>query len=291
MLHLGFEGVVVRTRPTGSWINSQYRWAAMDDWVPGGIAGMDPREGAAELVRRWLYAFGPGTTADAVVDGLDPRRHPAGARRRRSRGRRHADARRGRRRLAGARRPPTGAGRVAVGGAPARSRSDDDGLEGPPLVLDPEVAAQVVDRNGNAGPTIWVDGRIVGSWVQRRDGTVALGWLADVPSARRAQVEAAAQTLEAAIGETRVSVRASRTGSRPSCSALDLTRPAGTLESAILHPSPCYDDGVLDDLTLPDGVVLVRTTPTFDTSSMPAGLRQAHRVATGVWGLLRRPRR
>ena len=64
MLHLGFEGVVVRSRPMGSWINSQYRWAAMDDWVPGGILGMDPREASAELVRRWLHTFGPGTTAD-----------------------------------------------------------------------------------------------------------------------------------------------------------------------------------------------------------------------------------
>ncbi len=64
MLHLGFEGVVVRSRPMGSWINSQYRWAAMDDWVPGGIVGMDPREASAELVRRWLHTFGPGTTAD-----------------------------------------------------------------------------------------------------------------------------------------------------------------------------------------------------------------------------------
>ena len=64
MLHLGFEGVVVRSRPMGSWVNSQYRWATMDDWVPGGIVGMDPREASAELVRRWLHTFGPGTTAD-----------------------------------------------------------------------------------------------------------------------------------------------------------------------------------------------------------------------------------
>ncbi|MCB1250775.1 MAG: AlkZ family DNA glycosylase [Acidimicrobiales bacterium] len=208
MLHLGFEGVVVRTRPTGSWINSQYRWAAMDDWVPGGIAGMDPREGAAELVRRWLYAFGPGTTADAQWwTGWT---------------------------LGDTRRALDDAGAVAVamqtpdGDADAWLAPDDlepvrgasrwvallPGLDPTTMgwkdrrwYLDPEVAAQVVDRNGNAGPTIWVDGRIVGSWVQRRDGTVALGWLADVPSARRAQVEAAAQTLEAAIGETRVSVR------------------------------------------------------------------------------------
>ncbi|MCB1262323.1 MAG: AlkZ family DNA glycosylase, partial [Acidimicrobiales bacterium] len=208
MLHLGFEGVVVRTRPTGSWINSQYRWAAMDDWVPGGIAGMDPREGAAELVRRWLHAFGPGTTADVQWwTGWT---------------------------LGDTRRALDDAGAVAVamqtpdGDADAWLAPDDlepvrgasrwvallPGLDPTTMgwkdrrwYLDPEVAARVVDRNGNAGPTIWVDGRIVGSWVQRRDGTVALGWLADVPSDRRAQVEAAAQTLEAAIGDTRVSVR------------------------------------------------------------------------------------
>jgi hypothetical protein len=73
--------------------------------------------------------------------------------------------------------------------------------------LDADVASRVVDRNGNAGPTIWVDGRVVGSWVQRKDGTVALGWLADVPSARRAEVEAAARRLEAELGGTRFTVR------------------------------------------------------------------------------------
>ena len=40
------------------------------------------------------------------------------------------------------------------------------------------------------------------------------------------------------------------------------------------------------DLALPDGVELVRTTPTFDESSVPAGLRAAHQVADGVWGRL-----
>lgn len=35
---------------------------------------------------------------------------------------------------------------------------------------------------------------------------------------------------------------------------------------------------------LPDGVTLVRTTPTFDESTVPAGLRRAHRVADDVWG-------
>jgi tellurite resistance-related uncharacterized protein len=42
----------------------------------------------------------------------------------------------------------------------------------------------------------------------------------------------------------------------------------------------------LFDLALPDGVELVRITPTFDESSVPEGLRAAHQVADGVWGRL-----
>lgn len=34
LLELGFEGTLVRTRPAGTWINSEYTWAAADDWVP-----------------------------------------------------------------------------------------------------------------------------------------------------------------------------------------------------------------------------------------------------------------
>ncbi len=37
---------------------------------------------------------------------------------------------------------------------------------------------------------------------------------------------------------------------------------------------------------LPDGAVLVRTTPEFDADSVPRGLLRAHRVAAGVWGRL-----
>jgi hypothetical protein len=73
--------------------------------------------------------------------------------------------------------------------------------------LDAAVASYVVDRNGNVGPTIWVDGRVVGSWVQRKDGAIALGWLTDVPRARRAQVEATARLLEHELGDTRFRVR------------------------------------------------------------------------------------
>jgi tellurite resistance-related uncharacterized protein len=37
---------------------------------------------------------------------------------------------------------------------------------------------------------------------------------------------------------------------------------------------------------LPGGLELQRTTPTFDETSTPLGLRAAHAVADGVWGRL-----
>jgi tellurite resistance-related uncharacterized protein len=38
---------------------------------------------------------------------------------------------------------------------------------------------------------------------------------------------------------------------------------------------------------LPDDLVLDRIAGPFDADTMPAGLRRTHRVAAGVWGLLR----
>ena len=40
--------------------------------------------------------------------------------------------------------------------------------------------AALFDRAGNAGPTIWVDGRIVGGWAQSDSGEIALYLLEDV---------------------------------------------------------------------------------------------------------------
>ena len=37
---------------------------------------------------------------------------------------------------------------------------------------------------------------------------------------------------------------------------------------------------------LPAGVGLVRTTKVFDSTTVPDGLRRAHRIADGVWGRL-----
>jgi hypothetical protein len=41
--------------------------------------------------------------------------------------------------------------------------------------LDAAHQASVFDRAGNAVPTVWVNGRIVGVWGQRKDGSVTSG--------------------------------------------------------------------------------------------------------------------
>jgi DNA glycosylase AlkZ-like len=51
------------------------------------------------------------------------------------------------------------------------------------------------DRNGNAGPTVWWEGRIVGGWAQRPDGEIVYRLLEDVGSEAVASVEAEAERL------------------------------------------------------------------------------------------------
>ena len=45
-------------------------------------------------------------------------------------------------------------------------------------------------------------------------------------------------------------------------------------------------DAELTALVLPEGLEHVRTTPAFTAESVPSGLRRAHQVAAGVWGVL-----
>ena len=46
------------------------------------------------------------------------------------------------------------------------------------------------------------------------------------------------------------------------------------------------DCPLCDRAELPDGLTVVRTTDTWDETSLPPGLRHAHRVAARTWGRL-----
>ena len=60
------------------------------------------------------------------------------------------------------------------------------------------------DSSGNAGPTIWVDGRIVGGWAIRDGGEVVTALLEDVGGDAELAIEAEAARLSAQLGEVRV---------------------------------------------------------------------------------------
>jgi hypothetical protein len=63
------------------------------------------------------------------------------------------------------------------------------------------------DTNGNAGPTIWCDGRIVGGWAVRPTGEVVTKLLEDVGRAAARAIEAEAARLTDWLQATKVTPR------------------------------------------------------------------------------------
>ena len=58
-------------------------------------------------------------------------------------------------------------------------------------------AARLFDTNGNVGPTVWLDGRIVGGWASRPDGTIIHRLLEDVGKSGTRRVEREVASLTA----------------------------------------------------------------------------------------------
>ena len=200
---LATEGRIVRARPRGSWISSQYRWAPVAAWLGGGLGTIEPEAARAELLRRWLAAFGPGTMTDLTWwTGWSARQVRAAL-----------DA----------------VAAVEVELEEGAGFVGPDDLAPTPKcgswvallpALDPTVMgwkerswylgdhqAQLFDRNGNAGPTVWLDGRIVGGWAQRPNGSVAVELLESLAPEARARVGAEAERTQAWLGGTVVTPR------------------------------------------------------------------------------------
>jgi hypothetical protein len=70
-----------------------------------------------------------------------------------------------------------------------------------------EHAPALFDRNGNAGPTVWWNGRVVGGWAGRKDGEMAFRLLEDVGAEAVRAIEAEAEQLAAWLGEAKVTPR------------------------------------------------------------------------------------
>ena len=204
LLLLAADGRIARGRPLGSWTSTLYRWAPMGTWLPHGIAELSTDAAAAELVRRWLAAFGPGTMADLKwwtgwTAGLLKRA------------------------LA-----PIETAEVALdgGGVGLVLAGDDDPVAAPAPwaallpALDPTAMgwterawylgahrAALFDRSGNIGPTVWWEGRIVGGWAQRKDGEVVARLLEDAGADAAAAIAAEAARLRDWLGDVRVTPR------------------------------------------------------------------------------------
>ena len=200
---LAAEERVVRGRPLGPWWRGNpNRWAPLEAWAPGAAVpdDLDPAAAQARLATWWLRAFGPGTLDDlAWWTGWTRTATRAAVR-------------------------AVGAVEVDLGGETGLVLPDDVdpapavepwvallpaldptamGWKGRDWYLGPHRAA-LFDRNGNVGPTIWSDGRVVGGWAQRPDGTVAFRLLEDVGAEAAASAETAAARLAALLGEARV---------------------------------------------------------------------------------------
>jgi hypothetical protein len=201
---LSTEGKVVRVRPRGSWVSGQYRWAPMDAWLGGaGIESTDPAVARAELLARWLGGFGPATETDIAW---------------------WTRWTKGRVRAALA---AIGAAEVEIESGTAFVLADDvePAADAPPFVrllpsLDPTTMGwkqrewylgahetKLFDSNGNAGPTVWVDGRIVGAWAVRKSGEIVWELVESIPAARIADIESEAGALQEWLEGTVVSPR------------------------------------------------------------------------------------
>lgn len=197
---LSMEGRIVRGRPRGSWISSQYRWAPLQSWLPDGLAERPVVDAQAELIRQWLARFGPGTLADLKWwTGFTL----------------------GEVRKAVARLDTV---EVDLDGTPGLVLADDvepvaapgtpDAVLLPALDPTPMGWQQrewylgsygklLFDRSGNVGPTIWWEGRIVGGWGLPPSGGVAYRLLEDIGSDGVAAVEKSAAQVADWIGPVR----------------------------------------------------------------------------------------
>ncbi|UGU32882.1 winged helix DNA-binding domain-containing protein [Mycolicibacterium smegmatis] len=202
---LGVHGEIMRGPNEGSWTVSRPRWAATADWLGAPYVPAPADEARAELVRRWLATFGPATVTDVkwwFGHTLTWARHAL---------------------------RDIGAVEVELEGCDAPGYVLPDDLDPEPepqpwVALLPGLDVttmgwfdrdwyldglrdQVFDRNGNAGPTVWCDGRVVGAWAHDADGRVDVRLCTDIGRAARKLLQRKADDLTEWLNGTRVKPR------------------------------------------------------------------------------------
>ena len=207
------EGRLVRARPAGSWTSGQYSWAALERWIDGLTLGPDEgpsvEQASADLASRLLDRFGPMTAADLQwwTGWTKTQMTKAIA--------------------------ATGAVEVELdGGGTGWVGGDDPILDGtvsdeaepwvamlPSLdpttmgwkqrawYVDERLASRHFDRFGNAGPTVWADGQVVGGWAQCPKGELVMEIYDELTPRQYEQLEGEMVRLLRAIGDTRYRIR------------------------------------------------------------------------------------
>lgn len=194
---LACDGHIRRARPRGSWISSQFRWTTATPWQEVPLA-----DAQAELARRWLASHGPATVADLrwwTGWSLTATRKA----------------------LAGMEEVviDEGTGYVVPGDAGPVAEPEPwvallPGLDSTTMgwrdrdwYLSPAHVPSLFDTTGNAGPTVWCDGRVVGAWAQRADGEIVWSLLEDVGTEAEALIAREAATVAGWLGAVRVRPR------------------------------------------------------------------------------------
>ncbi len=200
---LSASGDLIRAGNDGHWYTSRPRWMSTRFWLGEAIPKMSEEEGVARLVEAWLRSFGPGTETDlkwwlgSTLTAV-------------------------RKALAAIEAVPVDlagqAGYVLAGDLEAPDEVQPWGALLP--ALDPTVmgwkerdwylggyAPALFDTAGNAGPTVWWDGRIVGGWRQGESGEVQLQMLEDIGNEATSILEEQAARLEEWLEGRRVLLR------------------------------------------------------------------------------------
>ncbi len=201
LTHLGSTADIVRGANRAKWQTSRPQWTLTRHWLGDLPPCLSAADGYREIVRRWLHSFGPGTEDD-IAWWLGSTKT-----------------------VVRAALAELGAVAVSLDRGAIGWLLPDDLAEVPDPgrwaallpVLDPTVMGwqardfylgphrdHLFDRTGNAGTTAWLDGRVVGCWVQDDAGAVRVRLLERVSAAGRHALDAEASRLTAWLAGARI---------------------------------------------------------------------------------------
>jgi hypothetical protein len=200
---LATQGRILRARPLGAWTSGRYRWAPTETWLGEPVEAIDHAEACAELLGRWFRTFGPATATDIRWwTGWTAK-------------------------LATKTLEAIGAEEVELDDGTGYVLPDDvkrvskiapwvallPGLDSTVMGWKERAwylgdhASELFDRNGNAGPTVWANGIVVGGWGQLVDGAIIVELLEPVDARTRRMIDAERDRLREWLGDVRIKTR------------------------------------------------------------------------------------